>query len=193
MTFCVGILWRVEWGMILGTLSHLCILLYSTSKPNIVVQMEKMDGIEYVLVQPDRSLRFPSVDKIRTRISEASSLKVAQLMQWSNSSACGGGPNVGPIDLEAAVQSLPLPIVFDFHRVVDMDYSAAKAVRALAKSISSQGQSVTFCGTSQKVEDVLQGVEPSLFLSYTDVEEAVKSLTAIRQSPPLPLPQPPSS
>ena len=69
----------------------------------------------------------------------------------------------------------PLPVVFDLQRVVEMDFAAGAAVRALAKNMSSSsGQVVAFCGASQSVEDVLQGVDPSLFISHPNVTEAVK-------------------
>ena len=68
----------------------------------------------------------------------------------------------------------PLPVVFDLQRVVEMDSAAGAAVRALAKNMSSSGQVVAFCGASQSVEDVLQGVDPSLFIPHPNVTEAVK-------------------
>lgn len=119
-----------------------------------------MDGVEFVMVQPDRSLNFPAVDRIRTKLSEATS--------------AGGG--LDPTDVESTARMLHMPIVFDLQRVVDIDFAAGSAVRALAKSIASSGQAVTFCGATPSVEDVLQGVDPTLFLSHANVEEAVRCL-----------------
>ena len=128
-----------------------------------------MDGIEFVLVQPDRSLNFPAVDRIRTKISEATSLKIGQIVGSDNA-----------VDMESVktvIKALPLPVILDLKQVVDMDFSAATALRALAKSISGSGQVILFCGASQNVENVLQGVDASLFLSHVNVEEAVRCLT----------------
>ena len=71
-------------------------------------------------------------------------------------------------------------MVFDLHRVVEMDFAAGAAVRALAKNMAtSSGQVVAFCGASHSVEDVLQGVDPSLFISHPSVTEAVKCLARV--------------
>jgi len=51
-----------------------------------------------------------------------------------------------------------------------------QGIRTLAKSMKKSGQTVYFCGASQKVEDVLQGADPSLFISYGNVEEAENRL-----------------
>ena len=120
-----------------------------------------MDGVEFVMVQPDRSLNFPAVDRIRTKLSEATS----------------AGSGLEPTaDTESPKTLLHLPIVFDLQHVVDIDFAAASAIRALVKSITGSGQAVTFCGATQSVEDVLQGVDPTLFLSHANVEEAVRCL-----------------
>jgi len=34
------------------------------------------------------------------------------------------------------------------------------------------GRGVYFCGADKTVEDVLQGVDPSLFISYANINEA---------------------
>ena len=115
-----------------------------------------MDGVEFVMVQPDRSLNFPAVDRIRTKLSEATS------------ASAGGLDNPDLEEGPSPIMQLHMPIVFDLQHVVDMDFAAASAVRALAKSIASSGQAVTFCGASQGVEDVLQGVDPTLFLSHAN-------------------------
>ena len=41
---------------------------------------------------------------------------------------------------------------------------------------AKNGRNVLFCGASQNVENVLQGVDAALFVSYTDIEEAERKL-----------------
>ena len=61
--------------------------------------------------------------------------------------------------------------------VVDMDFSVASLIRALAKSMKAkEGRNVLFCGASENVDHVLQGVDASLFLSYENVEDAEQKL-----------------
>ena len=58
-----------------------------------------------------------------------------------------------------------------------MDFSAASLIRALAKTMkTSEGRKVLFCGASENVESVLQGVDAALFLSYGSIEEAEEKL-----------------
>jgi hypothetical protein len=38
--------------------------------------------------------------------------------------------------------------------------------------MKKSGQVVYFCGANDNVEDILQGADPSLFLSYGNVREA---------------------
>jgi hypothetical protein len=38
--------------------------------------------------------------------------------------------------------------------------------------MKKSGQTVLFCGATQNVEDILQGADPSLFISYGNVQEA---------------------
>ena len=42
----------------------------------------------------------------------------------------------------------------------------------MAKSMKKSGQSVYFCGANETVEAILQGADPSLFISYGNVAEA---------------------
>jgi hypothetical protein len=42
--------------------------------------------------------------------------------------------------------------------------------------MKKSGCGVYFCGADQNVEDVLQGVDPSLFISYANINEAVNRI-----------------
>jgi len=168
VTFVVGVFVKVELGMICGTLTHICILLYSSSQPNLLIQMDKIEGVAFVMVQPDRALNFPAVDRIRTKLMSLQQLKSEEDEAVVSNQEEKDGQCQQP-------GGTPLPVVFDLQRVVEMDFAAGAAVRALAKNMSSSsGQVVAFCGASQSVEDVLQGVDPSLFISHPNVTEAVK-------------------
>ena len=72
VTFALGLFVSVEVGLIAGTATHLCILLYKASKPRVVVEERSIDdesggggSTPYYLVVPDRGLFFPSVSDIR--------------------------------------------------------------------------------------------------------------------------------
>ncbi len=63
LTLLVGLFYKVEAGMILGTLAHLAILVFRASKP--AVEAEEGPEGAYLLLRPDRALYFPAVEDIR--------------------------------------------------------------------------------------------------------------------------------
>lgn len=144
-------------------------------------------------MQPDRSLNFPSVDKIRQKLSEASttygndnsSHKLTLITsEYHESGNPPANEDISSSDAfrtdgKTSIENIacPVAIIFDLSKVVDMDFSAASLIRALAKSMKDKnGRTVLFCGSSSKVKDVLQGVDAALFLSYCNIEEAEQKL-----------------
>lgn len=67
LTFFLGLFWNVESGLIVGCLVHVCLLLYSQSKPLVLVQ----PLTTHTLVRPQASLAFPGVEHLRRRLAEA--------------------------------------------------------------------------------------------------------------------------
>ena len=187
ITFFVGIFVSVEMGMIVGTSAHLLILLYSSSQPQVTIELRKTQEEPYILVQPDRSLNFPSVEKIRQKLSEASTYGNEALNEYPNEIQT-------EVNYFHDIDKIPsdhdfskrtsngnnknlIPIVFDLRRTVDMDFSTASLIRSLAKSIKERdGRHVLFFGASQTIEDVLQGVDAALFHSYSTIHEVEDKL-----------------
>merc|ERR1719361_834836 len=107
LTFFIGLFVSPEMGMIIGTCSHLCILMYTSGTPKVSISKAQAEDVPYVLVRPDRALLFPSVETIRTKLTAGvNSKKVDD-------------------DVEANV-SHGNAIILDFSYVCDMDYTAAK-------------------------------------------------------------------
>jgi len=187
ITFLVGIFASVEMGMIVGTCAHLLILLYSSSQPQVLVEQRHVEDISYIFVQPDRSLNFPSVDKIRQKMSEASTYgnevaneyvkKVPIEIDNSDETQTIPAANNFPEQTSNKNYKPSVAIVFDMSRIVDMDFSSASLIRALANSIKDRdGTNVLFFGASQGIEDILQGVDATLFLSYSNINEIESKL-----------------
>ena len=134
LTLLIGLFVSPEMGMIVGTLSHLCILLYSSGNPKVSIRRETVRLItftpksifynvcfffqlqnqnsDYLVITPDRALFFPSVETIRDQLT-------------SNTTSDSETKE----DLEANNIDLPrekLPIVLDFSKVCEMDFTAAK-------------------------------------------------------------------
>ena len=60
---------------------------------------------------------------------------------------------------------------------MDIDFSSASIIRALARSMKDKnGRNVMFCGATSRVESVLQGVDADIFYTYRSIEEAQDKL-----------------
>ncbi|XP_059079946.1 sodium-independent sulfate anion transporter-like isoform X2 [Tigriopus californicus] len=152
LTFFLGLFVRVEVGMIVGTLVHLSMLIFTASRPKVTVKEGQIDNIPYILVTPDRGLFFPSVDEIRTKI-----LEIVQNNQSNET-------------------HLLTPIIMDMSQVREMDYTAASGIRGLTKSLKKSGQHVYFCCVDESIEEILQGVDSSLFLAYVNLQDAEQKI-----------------
>jgi len=153
LTLLIGLFVSPEMGMIVGTLSHLCILLYSSGNPKVSIRRETNQNSDYLVITPDRALFFPSVETIRDQLT-------------SNTTS----ESETKEDLEANNIDLPrekLPIVLDFSKVCEMDFTAAKGIRALCKVLKKSGQNTYFYAVNERIETVLQGADPSLFVTYS--------------------------
>merc|ERR1719219_3391579 len=79
------------------------------------ITMEQVDHAYYVMVKPDRALFFPSVETIRTKLISANTAKSKD------------------VEANNSQNNQELPIIFDFSYVCEMDFTAAKGIRALSK------------------------------------------------------------
>ena len=114
--------------MIAGTLAHLAILIYFSSRPKVTIREDRVDNVPYVLVTPDRGLFFPSVDEIRTRLGDAAA-------------AGGATADEGGVKGEE-----PMPVIVDMSRVVEMDFTAATVTFFLIMTTTFKTRS--FSGSS---------------------------------------------
>ena len=105
-------------GLIVGTLTHLCILMYKSTRPRVLIDEGRIDGVSYHLVIPDRALFFPSVDDIRTRLGEVAAMSMEK--------GGLGAEDVEGVSTSSSKESaIPWPIIVDMSRVVEMDFTAA--------------------------------------------------------------------
>lgn len=70
LTFVLGLFWNVESGLIVGSLVHLGLLLFSQARPLILIQPE--DSHTLVSLQCS-SLSFPGVEHLRDRLAASES------------------------------------------------------------------------------------------------------------------------
>ena len=141
LTFVLGLFVNVETGLIVGCLAHIGLLLFSSSKPAIFVEHNPL----YVLVRPEQSLYFPSVDNIRSEI---------------NSTVTG--------------QENSLPIVLDLSLVKDIDYTVAKGLCALIKELKKSRTVKIVCPIEQP-RDVLKTVYGNEFEHFAQLSDALRA------------------
>ncbi|KAK5640780.1 hypothetical protein RI129_009327 [Pyrocoelia pectoralis] len=68
VTLLVSLLAGLEYGMLIGTGSNMIFVLYSSARPSIEIEREKLLQGDIFIVTPRRSLQFPSAEYLREKI-----------------------------------------------------------------------------------------------------------------------------
>lgn len=72
-TFIACLLLPLEYGIIIGVGLNLLFILYHAARPKILVERAtSRNGIDYLMLTPDRCLIFPSVDYVRRLVTKHS-------------------------------------------------------------------------------------------------------------------------
>ncbi|KAK4874947.1 hypothetical protein RN001_014307 [Aquatica leii] len=143
-TFVSCLLLRLELGIVIGIGINIISLLYASARPSVHVKKVKNElGCEYLLITPDRSLVFPSVEYVRTAVSKAS------VKQGSSS----------------------IPVVIDARHVQSADFTAAKGVKTLIEDFVKRKQPILFFNLKPSVTSIFQGVQPSGFVYCQTLNE----------------------
>ncbi|CAG7668207.1 unnamed protein product [Allacma fusca] len=130
-TFLVTIFAGLEYGILTGFLISTSFLLYYAARPRVkIMKGETSTGIEFMLVDLDRSLTFPSVDYITYEITKTAK-------RWGTSKT---------------------PIVIDCHHIQFADYTAAEAMRNMITSLYALGYSLVFFKLKPSVEKIVNGI-----------------------------------
>ena len=72
-TFICCLLFPLEIGILIGVGLNIMFILYHAARPKISVETQQTkQGVEYLLITPDRCLIFPSVDYVRNLVTKHS-------------------------------------------------------------------------------------------------------------------------
>lgn len=72
-TFVACLVLRLEIGILVGIGINILFILYHAARPKIAIENQvTMDGVDYLLLTPDRCLIFPSVDYVRNLVTKHS-------------------------------------------------------------------------------------------------------------------------
>jgi len=118
VTFVACLMWGLEWGILLGIVVNLSMLLFSIATPSVKVALVPpgKQHAGYVLVTPAHGISYPSTSHIRAAIRKAG-LKQA-----------GGS----------------LPVVIDCTFIDMADYTSAKGIKGLVDDFQLRGQTLVF-------------------------------------------------
>uniref|UniRef100_A0A1B6BYH8 SLC26A/SulP transporter domain-containing protein n=1 Tax=Clastoptera arizonana TaxID=38151 RepID=A0A1B6BYH8_9HEMI len=147
-TFLSCLLIRLELGIVIGIGINVLFLLYASARPSVHVEKHTTDwGCEYLLITPDRSLVFPSVEYVRNMVTKAG------VKQGSSSN----------------------PVVIDSRHVQGVDFTAAKGVKSLIDDFVKRNQPLLFYNLKPSVIEVFQALQPVKFL-HCDTESQLHEL-----------------
>ncbi|XP_012217355.1 sodium-independent sulfate anion transporter-like isoform X2 [Linepithema humile] len=142
-TFLCCLLIRLELGIVIGIGINLLFLLYASARPTLRVhKATSISGYEYLVITPDRSLVFPSVEYVRAVISK-----------------------------QGLREGTTVPVVIDSTHIQAADFTAAKGIKTLIEDFAKRSQPLIFHNLKPSVIEIFKGVKPSgLTCSSSELE-----------------------
>ncbi|XP_071878713.1 sodium-independent sulfate anion transporter [Bombus fervidus] len=132
-TFLCCLFIRLEIGIVIGIGINVLFLLYASARPSLRVHKDtSINGCEYLVITPDRSLVFPSVEYVRAVISK-----------------------------QGTKQGTAVPVVIDSTHIQAADFTAAKGIKSLTEDFSKRGQPLIFHNLKPSIIEIFKGVKPS--------------------------------
>ncbi|KAJ8678531.1 hypothetical protein QAD02_014318 [Eretmocerus hayati] len=132
VTFLGCLLTRLELGILIGIGINLLFLLYASARPSLrVSKATSTAGLDYLVITPDRSLVFPSVEYVRSRISK-----------------------------QGSKQGTDVPVVIDSTHIQAADFTTAKGMKGLIEDFARRGQPLIFYNLKPSIVAIFQGVKP---------------------------------
>ncbi|XP_076169727.1 sodium-independent sulfate anion transporter isoform X2 [Ptiloglossa arizonensis] len=127
-TFLCCLFIRLELGIVIGIGINVLFLLYASARPSLRVHKDtSINGCEYLVITPDRSLVFPSVEYVRAVISK-----------------------------HGTKQGTAVPVVIDSTHIQAADFTAAKGVKNLTEDFSKRGQPLIFHNLKPSVIEIFK-------------------------------------
>nr|XP_034193155.1 sodium-independent sulfate anion transporter-like isoform X3 [Osmia lignaria] len=132
-TFLCCLFIRLELGIVIGIGINVIFLLYASARPSLRVHKDtSINGCEYLVITPDRSLVFPSVEYVRAVISK-----------------------------HGTKEGTGVPVVIDSTHIQAADFTAAKGIKNLTEDFSKRGQPLIFHNLKPSIIEIFKAVKPS--------------------------------
>lgn len=101
----------VELGLLFGIVLNIMHLLFMWARPETLLKIDELEGMQYIRVTPNVGMFFPGIDHLRERANQAS---------------------------EAAEYAIP--VVIDCSKFTGLDYTSAQGICGLAADLAKQKQ-----------------------------------------------------
>ncbi|XP_071814451.1 sodium-independent sulfate anion transporter-like isoform X2 [Apostichopus japonicus] len=142
-TFFFSLWLGVEYGTLIGIGVDLVLLMLPYAKPKTVVKRKN----HTVLVELERGLRYPAVDKIESLLDE-----------------------------ECIMRDDPSSVLFDFTYISAIDYSMLETLKLSAKAFQKKGQTFGVANCRRKISDLLIKANIEGMDIYDTMEDALSKM-----------------
>ncbi|XP_055947438.1 sodium-independent sulfate anion transporter-like isoform X1 [Argiope bruennichi] len=152
-TFILSFILGLEYGIMIGIAISLGLLLLQASKPKFLIEERQTYlGCRYLYVKPDRTVLFPSAEKLQTRILKS-------VPDQSDKSVCC--------------------VLIDGEHATTADYTMSLNMKSLTNSLKNENVKVIFVHLKPDVQNSLKGSGLADFMSFLTKEEAENYIDAI--------------
>ncbi|KYN11830.1 Sodium-independent sulfate anion transporter [Trachymyrmex cornetzi] len=132
LTLVKGIFLGLEYGILIGIVANLVVLLYFSTHPSIQTKIEQIEGETVIVIVPEEAIAFPAAERLR-----------ATVMKVSGESSCN-------------------MIILDCKNLKRLDVTVAENIKLLGKDLSVRGQTIVCSNCCENVNAVLKVVAPEL-------------------------------
>ncbi|KAM8703641.1 hypothetical protein ACLKA7_008293 [Drosophila subpalustris] len=106
LCFCVCVLFGVEVGLFVSIIVTALHLLFLWARPEILVKIQELDGMQYISVVPGNGIYFPAINHLRGLVLKACTQANFKIM-----------------------------VVIDGHKITGLDYTAAQGISKLSSDL----------------------------------------------------------
>ncbi|EFX77094.1 hypothetical protein DAPPUDRAFT_321675 [Daphnia pulex] len=148
-TYCCCLLINMEYGILIGAQVHLLLVVFEASRPKSTFIRYKEADEEYIVLQADRNLYFPSVERFRNTLGKAS--------------------------LDKTINRF---IILDMSRVNLVDYTSLKMLKSMLTSWDKKEVKYRFINVKSNLKKSLLSVLPTnVSISGSDESAAAERHT----------------
>lgn len=161
-TFILSFVLGLEYGILIGIGVSLLILLLQELRPKILIEeRQTFLGCQYLYVRPDRTVLFPSAERLQTKVVKSIS--------------------------DSETSGRLYAVLIDGVHITSVDYTMAMNMKALIDNFKKEYIEVIFVNLKPNVQKAIQGACPALFMEFLtreDAENYIEALSMSQFSPP---------